>query len=44
MIMDNIIISLNSHYGTKNNGSLLSNLFFPFKEILTDNQKIRKNI
>lgn len=42
MITDNIIISLNSHYGTKNNGSLLSNLFFPFKGILTDNPKITK--
>lgn len=42
MITDNIIISLNSHYGTKNNGTLLSNLFFPFKGILTDNPKIKK--
>lgn len=42
MITDNIIISLNSHYGTKNNGSYLSNLYFPFKGILTDNPLIKK--
>jgi hypothetical protein len=42
MITDNIIISLNSHYGTKNNGSFLSNVFFPFKGILSDNQKVKK--
>lgn len=42
MITDNIIISLNSHYGTKNNGSYLSNVYFPFKGILTDNPLIKK--
>ena len=42
MTTDNIIISLNSHYGTKNNGTYLSNLFFPFKGILSDNPLIKK--
>ncbi len=42
MITDNVIISLNSHYGTKNNGTFLSDVFFPFKGILSDNQKIKK--
>ncbi len=42
MITDNVIISLNSHYGTKNNGSYLSNVYFPFKGILTDNPLIKK--
>lgn len=42
MITDNIIISLNSHYGTQNNGTYLSNVYFPFKGILTDNPLIKK--
>lgn len=42
MITDNIIISLNSHYGTKNNGTYLSNVYFPFKGILSDNPNIKK--
>lgn len=42
MNTDNIIISLNSHYGTKNNGTYLSNIFFPFKGILSDNPLIKK--
>lgn len=42
MNTDNIIISLNSHYGTKNNGTYLSNVYFPFQGILSENPLIKK--
>jgi hypothetical protein len=42
MITDNIIISLNSRYGTKNNDTYLSNVYFPFQGILTDDPLIKQ--
>lgn len=42
MITDNIIISLNSKYGERNNGTFLSSMNFNFKGILKENQLIKK--
>jgi hypothetical protein len=42
MITDNIIISLNSKYATQRNGTYLSNVYFPFKGILSDDKTIQK--
>ncbi len=41
-VVDNTLITLNSKYATKQNGTYLSNVIFPFSNILKPNEDIKR--